>query len=205
MVDDASTMKEEAPDLTARIAARVGELRGASGLSLEALAGKSGVSRSMISLIERGETSPTAVVLEKLAAGLGVSLHALFEAPAAADAAQGGPLARRADQSEWRDPDSGYLRRSVSPPGAPQPLSIVEIEFPAGARVAFENAARGLRIHQQVWLLEGTLDVRVGRQRHRLRSGDCLAFQVDQPTVYHNPTRKRARYAVVIATEAARR
>ncbi|MDY6983839.1 MAG: helix-turn-helix transcriptional regulator, partial [Pseudomonadota bacterium] len=48
-----------------RLIERVRELRQGQGLSLEALAEKSGVSRSMISLIERGETSPTAVVLEK--------------------------------------------------------------------------------------------------------------------------------------------
>ena len=66
-------MKESAPDLNQRIAGRVRELRARQGLSLDALAGKSGVSRSMISLVERGESSPTAVVLDKLAAALGVS------------------------------------------------------------------------------------------------------------------------------------
>ena len=63
----------DAPDLGQRIADRVRELRAAQGQSLDALAAACGVSRSMISLIERGETSPTAVVLEKLAAGLGVT------------------------------------------------------------------------------------------------------------------------------------
>ena len=52
-------------DINARIAARVRALRAARGLSLEALAQACGVSRSMISLIERGESSPTAVLLEK--------------------------------------------------------------------------------------------------------------------------------------------
>jgi len=54
------------------VAQRVRELRATQGLSLEALADRSGVSRSMISVIERGESSPTAVVLAKLAAGLSV-------------------------------------------------------------------------------------------------------------------------------------
>src|SRR5262245_38577308 len=79
-----SPMEQTAADLNQRIAGRVRELRTAQGLSLDALAGKSGVSRSMISLIERGETSPTAVVLEKLAAGLGATLSSLFDPPAAA-------------------------------------------------------------------------------------------------------------------------
>src|SRR4051794_14253714 len=118
-------MEEIVSDLNQRIAGRVHELRAAQGLSLDALAGKSGVSRSMISVIERGESSPTAVVLEKLAAGLGVMLASLFDAPVGADQVSVGPVARREDQPQWRDPDSGYLRRNVSPPGVPQPMQIV--------------------------------------------------------------------------------
>jgi transcriptional regulator with XRE-family HTH domain len=193
------------PDLSRRIAARVRELRADRGLSLDALAARSGVSRSMISLIERGEASPTAVVLEKLAAGLAVMLPALFEAPAAEAQAEAGPLSRRADQPEWRDPGSGYLRRNVSPPGAQQPLQIVEVRFPPGARVAFENAARDARLHQQVWVLEGTIDVTTGTERYRLKEGDCLAMQLDRPSMFHNPTRRPTRYAVVIASESPAR
>ncbi|HXK23768.1 MAG TPA: XRE family transcriptional regulator [Myxococcota bacterium] len=194
---------KDTPGLNERIAERVRALRAARRLSLDALAHRSGVSRSMISLIERGEASPTAVVLDKLAAGLGVLLTSLFEGPHASGGAgtPDGPLARLADQPQWRDPESGYLRRNVSPPGAPQPMQIVEVRFPPGRRVAFENPARDLRIHQQVWMLEGSIDVTVGRQRHRLHRGDCLAMQLDRPTAFHNPTRRAARYAVVIASE----
>jgi transcriptional regulator with XRE-family HTH domain len=197
-------MQDAASDLNERIAERAYELRAAQGLSLDALASKSGVSRSMISLIERGESSPTAVVLEKLAAGLGVMLAALFDAPADGRA-RGGPVARRDDQPQWRDPASGYVRRNVSPAGVPQPMQIVEVRFPAGGRVAFETGGRDVRVHQQVWVLEGAIDVTVGTERHTLREGDCLAMQLDRPTMFHNPTRKPARYAVVIATETAGR
>lgn len=79
-------MKEQSssnpqPDINRRIADRVSALRAERGLSLDALAKKCDVSRSMISLIERGESSPTAAVLDKLAFGLGVTLASLFEAP----------------------------------------------------------------------------------------------------------------------------
>jgi transcriptional regulator with XRE-family HTH domain len=183
------------------IADSVRRLRSSQGLSLHALADRSGVSRSMISLIERGETSPTAVVLEKLAAGLGVTLPSLFDAPA------GGPktraisrVARREDQPEWQDPASGYVRRNISPAGVPQPMQIVEVLFPPGGRVAFENGARALRVHQLVWVLQGAIDVTLGEDRQRLREGDCMAMELDLPTMFHNPTRKAARYAVVIAS-----
>ena len=198
-------MASAAPNLNQRIAGRVRDLRAAQGLSLDALAGKSGVSRSMISLIERGESSPTAVVLERLAAGFGVTLASLFDPPVAAARAPGGPVARRDDQSEWRDPASGYLRRNISPPGVPQPMQIVEVHFPAGGRVAFETDGRDVRVYQQIWMLEGAMDITVGADRHRLREGDCLAMQLGLPTIFHNPTRKPARYAVVMASEPAPR
>ena len=197
-------MGEAPPDLNQRIAERVRELRAGQGLSLEALAGRSGVSRSMISLIERGESSPTAVVLEKLAGGLGVMLASLFDSPAASAPTATGPVARRDNQPLWRDPASGYLRRNISPTGVAQPMQIVEVRFPAGERVAFETGGRDMRVHQQVWVLEGTIDVTVGEERHRLREGDCLAMQLDRPTMFHNPTRKPTRYAVVIASEGRR-
>src|SRR3954452_15484614 len=106
-------MEEVASSLNQRIADRVRELRATRGLSLDALATRSGVSRSMISVIERGESSPTAVVHERLSVGRGVPLAQLFEAPASDDALPAGPVARRVDQPEWRDPASGYLRRNV--------------------------------------------------------------------------------------------
>lgn len=188
-------------DLNHRIAQRVRELRAARGLSLDGLATICGVSRSMISLIERGESSPTAVVLERLASGLNVALASLFDSglPSAE------PVARRADQALWRDPGSGYVRRNVSPAGVGSPIQIVEVHFPPGARVAYETGARMPHVHQQVWVLQGAIHVSVGEARHRLGAGDCLAHVLDQPIVYHNRGRKAARYAVVITTEPTSR
>jgi transcriptional regulator with XRE-family HTH domain len=181
-------------EINHRIATRVRQIRSDRGLALDALAERSGVSRSMISLIERGESSPTAVVLEKLATGLGVPLASLFDAPAApAD-----PVSRRKDQVEWRDPASGYVRRNVSPPGFPSPIQVVEVVFPAGARVAYETGPRPGVQHQQIWVLQGTLEVTVDKTRHELDAGDCLAMVVDRQITFRNRTSKPARYAVII-------
>jgi transcriptional regulator with XRE-family HTH domain len=205
MVDIPSTMEEAPSDLNQRIAERVRGLRAAKGLSLDALAARSGVSRSMISLVERGESSPTAVVLEKLATGLDVVLASLFDAPATGPDVAGGPIARRKEQPEWRDPASGYLRRNVSPIGMGQPMQIVEVHFPPGGRVAFETGVRDLRVFQQVWVLEGVIDIALDGEIHNLREGDCMAMQLDRPIMFHNPTRKPARYAVVLVSEPSAR
>jgi transcriptional regulator with XRE-family HTH domain len=191
-------MKENpAPaDATARIAHRVAALRQQRGLSLEALAQRCSVSRSMISLIERGESSPTAVVLERLAAGLGVALASLFDD----DAAPPSPLSRRDAQLQWRDPASGYLRRNLSPPQHASPLQLVAVELPPGAAVLYDSPARATEIHQQVLVLEGVLEATTGDERYRLEAGDCLALRLDRHNGYRNPGRKTTRYLVAIAT-----
>lgn len=185
--------------LDERIATRVRELRAAAGPSLEALAARSGVSRSMISLIERGESGATAVVLEKLATALGLTLAALFEKPHAGGARTApSPLARAAEQPPWRDLASGYVRRDVSPAGWPVPFQIVDVHFPAGRRVTYDTAARSPVVHQQVWAIEGRIELSHGEDRHRLVEGDCFALLLDRPVGFYNPTRKPARYAVVL-------
>ena len=57
-------------------------------------------------------------------------------------------------------------------------------------------------VHQQVWVLQGTIEVTLGDERHELDAGDCLAMVLDKPITYRNPTSKPARYAVVIVSTA---
>jgi transcriptional regulator with XRE-family HTH domain len=197
----ASIMKEPTANLNERIAARVRELRAKHGVSLDTLANRSGVSRSMISLIERGESSPTAVVLDKLAAGLGVPLASMFDSAPEETKAKPSPVARRSDQSLWSDPATGYVRRKVSPTGTGQRMEIAEIRFPAGGRIAFEGYGKNKAFEQQIWVLAGEMKITVGKTTHHLQKGDCLAMQVSEPTMFHNPGRISARYAVVISTE----
>lgn len=183
------------------LAQRIRELRDARGWSLDALAERSGVSRSTISLIERGESSPTAVVLDKLATALGIALASLFEpATAQAQKAAPSPHAAAQDQPVWTDPASGYVRRSLSPEVA-SPLQLVEVHFPAGRRVAYETSLRDADIHQQIWVIEGTMEITVGDATWRLASGDCLAMKLDCPIAYRNPTRRPARYLVALTKD----
>ena len=186
--------------INGRLGRRVRALRANLGLSLEALATRCEVSRSMISLVERGESSPTAAILDKIASGLGVSLAALFDdsdAPA-------NPVSRRADRMPWRDPESGYIRRNISPPNVASPIQIVDVVLPPGANVAYGTGARDVTIHQQIWVQQGSVEVTVGSVLYRLSEDDCLAMQLNEPTAFSNRTRKPARYIVIIATERSR-
>lgn len=188
------------PDLNARLAARLRGLRAERGLTLDALAERAGVSRSMISLVERGESSPTAAVLDRLAAGLGVTLASLFADEARADAP---PVSRRAEQRSWRDPETGYVRRNLSPPGHPSPIELVEVVLPPGARVAYDGGRpRAVGVSQQVWVMEGRLDLSVGEETHALNAGDCLAMRLDAPVAFRNPSAEPTRYLVALASDA---
>jgi transcriptional regulator with XRE-family HTH domain len=199
-MQDRAPSTTAASDINARIAGRVRALRTDLGMTLDALAAKCDVSRSMISLVERGESSPTAVVLEKIATGLRVPLATLFDDSSAPVS----PLSRREDRTPWRDPQSGYVRRNISPANFPSPIQIVEIVLPAGARVAYETGARDVSIHQQIWVQEGAIEVTLGRVTHRLGEDDCLAMRLDAPTAFRNRTRKPARYLVIIASDRSR-
>jgi transcriptional regulator with XRE-family HTH domain len=181
-------------NINARIARRVKELRAELGLSLDVLSSRCGVSRSTLSLIEREETSSTAVLLEKVATGLGVSVATLFEDSTAAAS----PVSRRRDRLSWRDPHSGYIRRNISPANFPSPIQIVEVIFPAGATVAYESGTREVVIHQQVWVQKGAIEVAVGKVNYRLVEDDCLAMQVNEQVTFRNRTRKGAKYIVAL-------
>lgn len=184
-------------DINAVIARRVKALRDAQGWSLDALAERSNVSRSAISLIERGQSSPTASVLDKLSAALNVTLASLFEQPPS-EAAEPSPMSRAGEQVVWIDPASGYVRRNLSS-AAPSPMQLVEVSFPAGQRVTYETGARETEVHQQVWIIEGTMEMTIGDDRWRLETGDCLTMRLDAPITFRNPTRKPARYLVALA------
>lgn len=177
--------------LAISIAETVHAARAARGLTVSALAKRSGVSRAMIAKIERGEAQPTAVLLGRLSAALGMTLSELV----ARAEGNGGRLARRADQPTWSDPETGYVRRALSPEGSS--LELIEVELPPGARVSF-GADSYAFIQQQIWLLDGRLQFREGDVEHELSAGDCLQLGPPAHCTFRNPTRKPCRYLVAL-------
>jgi transcriptional regulator with XRE-family HTH domain len=186
-------------DIDTRIGARIRDLRMDRNLTLDALARQADVSRAMLSRIERGESSPTAQLLNKVCGGLGVTLSTLFAATEAAS----NPLSCRAAQPTWRDPATGYLRRTVSPPGTGSQVDITEIEFPAAATVMFDSQ-RFTNADQHIWVLDGALELELGDNLYRLETGDCLMMRFDRPILFRNPTEFSIRYTVIISHGAPR-
>ncbi|WP_398493922.1 helix-turn-helix domain-containing protein [Variovorax sp.] len=195
MRNDASPSDLETGEpIDALIARRLSGLRQAQGLSLAELAERSGVSKAMISKVERAQSSPTAVLLGRLAAGLGVPLAQLLTQDDEGRDTQ--RLRPRAAQAVWRDPGAGYLRRQVLERGAAGGIELVEVELPRAARVAYPRWS-GKPYRQCLWLLEGDLQVDYGEERFRLASGDCLDFGVDRALVFEALGDGGCRYLLV--------
>jgi transcriptional regulator with XRE-family HTH domain len=186
--------------------------RRARGWSMDQLAAASGVSRAMISKIERGESSPTAVLLGKLSAALELSVSELLAgarlgdgrepAPAElppADAAGAGQVRRAADTPRWRDPDTGYLRRQISSAGFP--AAVTEVTLPPGASVPYPAAAYAF-IAQLVWVLSGQLTLTDGPARRVLAVGDTFELGQPRSREFRNETAEECRYVVVVSRKS---
>lgn len=179
-------------DFAAALAATVQMARTERGLTVAALAEASGVSRAMISKVERGEAQPTAALLARLSGSLGLTLSELISR-AEGDA---GRLRRRDEQPTWIDPETGYTRRSLSP-AASAALELVEVELPAGATVTYPAEAYRF-IDQQIWMLEGTLRFAEAEQVHELHAGDCLQLGAPATCTFENRGRTACRYLIAL-------
>ncbi|NUV58416.1 XRE family transcriptional regulator [Streptomyces sp. CAI-85] len=182
--------------LVGQIAARVRTERERRRWTLARLAEISGVSQAMISRIERGESSPTAVVLGKLSAAFQLSvssLMALAEGTPSGQTETG--VRRRADTAEWRDPATGYRRRQITGPRFP--AEIAEVLLPPGARVPYPAAAFAF-VRQTVWVLDGHLTFHEGDTVHALGAGDTIELGEPVPCTFVNDSDSECRYAVVL-------
>jgi len=174
------------------LAANIQRLRKTQALSIDGLSQRSGVSRAMISKIERQESSPTAAVLGKLAAGLGVSLASLLN-----EAGSSPPLYKKSEQVLWQDPALGYCRRQVS---RTEGAELVEITLPTGCQVSYP-AWTQQPYRQQLWLISGKIGVTYGSENFQLDEGDCLSFAVDLPVTFRNIAAGETRYLLVITRQ----
>jgi len=178
-------------DIDSRLAARIAQERARRQWSLADLADRSGVSKAMLSRIERGEASPTAALLVRIASAFGLTFAGLLD-----EAPQRARLLREADQPRWRDPATGYVRRQVFQ-NASVPVELVEVELPPGERAAFP-ASSYENLRHVVWLLRGELEIREGDEVQKLSAGDRLEFGPPQDTEYRNPGKIPNRYLVVL-------
>lgn len=174
-----------------RISARIRIERESRSWSLSDLAERAGVSRAMIHKIERGESSPTATLLGRLSGAFGISMSTLI----ARAEMQEGKLLRVENQPVWHDPQTGYLRRHISP-RSDLPIDLVQIELPAGSDVPMPASSYALA-RQLIWLQQGELVFVEGDTRHDMRAGDCLELGPPNDCRFINESTMPCVYLVV--------
>ena len=177
----------------ARIASQIRREREARNWSLAELATQSDVSKAAISKIERGEVSPSAVVLLKLATAFGLTLSRLL---LRAETESDSRLFRAADQPAWRDPVTGYIRKQLFS-RSDHPVELVRVDMPAGRQVTMP-ASSYAHIRQVIWVQAGTLSMTEGGERHLLATGDCLGFGPPSDVTFASHGGKPCAYVVAL-------
>src|SRR5437016_5474735 len=150
-------------------------------LSLNELAERAGVSRSMLSAVERGSKAPTVLVLDRIATGLDTSIARLLGEERAGRVV----LLRHAEQEAARD-RAGWERRVLSPvlPGVEFELMRTTIGGGVDAGV-FSPHAPGSREYLAVE--RGTLRLTLDGAAHTLRAGDSIYYAGDCHHAFANP------------------
>lgn len=167
--------------LVARLGEQVRRLRQARGLNLEGLAAASGVSRSMISDVERGLRSPTVLVLARIATALGTTVSRLLgeDRPA--------PVIHlpRAEQHAIDHPN-GWQRRIMSPVLPGVEFELIRTVVGGGVVIgSFDAHATGSR--EYVAVESGALAVTLDGVDHHLEAGDALYYAADRVHAFANP------------------
>jgi transcriptional regulator with XRE-family HTH domain len=174
---------------------RVRALREAMGLSLRDLGERSGVSAPMLSQVERGETSPTLAVAQRIAAGLELSLSQLLRL----DEAEGVTVVRRRDRRGGAR--RGHAYEILTPPLPGQRAEVSEHALAAGAQTGgpgdppmHEPGSR-----ETVVVTEGRVRLVVGAAGYDLEEGDTVTFDADLPHHFENLEPAQARFLSVVS------
>ncbi|MFW8593697.1 helix-turn-helix domain-containing protein [Cribrihabitans neustonicus] len=167
-------MTETRDDILTLLPARLKEARRAQGLSLEAVANLSGVSRSMVSQIERGESSPTIATLWNLTRALQVDFAGLLEAGDARDRIE---VLRAAEVPKIDNMGQGCRIRILSPPEEAGGHEVYDIRFEPGGALVSQPHTRGAL--EQLTVLEGEIAVTSGTAQDRLQAGDTARYAAD--------------------------
>ena len=207
-MDDAATLSEVADRQFEAVRRALTERRRAIPMSMSELGRRVGVSASMISQIERGQTLPSVGTLFGLAAALGVTVDAFLEAsPQTVE--EKSPAGDRPDDVEdlyvvRRDrracvPIKGGVRWERLSPGSLGNIEFLELDYAPRA-----ESDDGLYRHpgmEMVLVLEGTFEIQLGFDRFRLETGDSIAFPSSLPHRYVNPTDAPARAVTTIVRD----
>ena len=185
-----------APTEPPRVGQALAALRQAQALSLDELSRRAGVSKSMLSQIERGQANPTVAVVWRLANALQVPLAALLDSEAALTPPPPISTVGAHETPTLRGPDPGCELRILGPIDAAGQFEWYELSLGPGAQLASQAHEPGTREHLSV--LDGTVALQVGDTRAQLGAGETARYAADQPHRIANPGETPVRAVLVV-------
>jgi transcriptional regulator with XRE-family HTH domain len=181
-----------------RLGERIRALRRERGLTLEDLSGRSGVSRAMISKLERGEKNPTLVVAAKVAEGLGVSLSQLVGVEERREVV----VVPKERRMVVRDPETGFERQLLSPTSGGRGAEFVRNVLPEGS-TSGELPPHRRGVEEYLVVEKGRLRAILAGEEYLLKEGDALYFEADVPHRFDNAGVGECSYYLVTASKGA--
>jgi len=174
---------------------RIKRLREAMDLSLRDLAERSGVSAPMLSQVERGETSPTLSVAERIAAGLELSLSQLLRL----DETDGVSVVRASERRRGGGPRHRYEVLTPPLPGLRAEVSLHSLAAGASTAEPDDPPMHEPGSRETAVVLAGALALVVDGTRHELGEGDSVTFDADLPHHFENDGEEPTEFVAVIA------
>ncbi|WP_237155513.1 helix-turn-helix domain-containing protein [Oryzibacter oryziterrae] len=174
----------------------VQQIRKRAGLTLDSLASLSGVSRSMLSQIERGQTNPTLATVWALANALRVDMSELIGARKVQERQGHIDIASPTFTPEIRTEDGLCVLRILSPAERADSLEWYELRISPGGSLRSAAHAPGAREHLTV--LDGQLDVLSGAERASVVAGATARYHADVAHEIANPGDQPARALLIV-------
>ncbi|HET6422830.1 MAG TPA: XRE family transcriptional regulator [Planctomycetaceae bacterium] len=182
------------PDpLNGQVSERVRTQRQQRGWSLEQLAATSGVSRSMLSQIERGEANPTLAVTCKIAQAFGMSLAEFVDVPGAGVAIH---VVRSDDRAALYRSDENCEIRTLSPLHLEKDVEFYQVRLKPGGALTSAPHFQGTR--EFLTVEQGKIRVTSGTERSELNRGDSASYRADVPHVLENLGKSDATVFLVV-------
>ncbi len=176
-----------ADPLSSHLCRRLRQLRAGRGWSLDALATASGVSRSMLSQVERGQANPTLAVTFRIARAFGMSVGELVEAPGATTQVE---VIRAEDRSYHYRSDRDCRIRTLSPLNLEKDVEFYEVQLKEGG--ALRSAAHFAGTREFLTVQTGKIRVKSGNDTEELNRGDSASYRADVPHAIVNIGKSQA-------------
>ena len=159
-------------------------IRKAKKMSLDVVAEQTGVSKSMLGQIERGESNPTIGILGKIVSGLRVSFNDLVSVPN-----EEVYLVRKEGLEPSKESTKEYLVYTVFPYEQDRDFEIYTIEIePNGC---YESGSHGEKTMEYINVYEGVLTLEINNEVYEIRKGDDIRINTDKDHVYKNKGKEK--------------